>query len=92
MITGAVVVDLSEVDSWDEVHQRTDRHLLDVLNRVPDGARVVVDIGSRRFVTQDAAAWLHEHDHRLQIEIRGIEPEAVAEFIRAGRTGKWAIA
>lgn len=90
MISGTVYVDLSACDYSSQL-QLTDRHLLDVLNRVPDGARVVVDIGGRLHVTQDAAVWLHDHDHRLDIEIRGAVPEAVAEFIRAGRTGEWAI-
>jgi hypothetical protein len=91
MISGTVYVDLSACDYTTQL-QRTDRYLLDVLNRVPDGARVVVDIGARAHVTQDAAVWLHDHDHRLAIEIRGSVPEAVAAFIRAGRTGEWAIA
>ena len=90
MISGTVYVDLSACDYSTQL-QRTDRHLLDVLTRVPDGARVVVDIGNRTHVTQDAAVWLHEHDHRLSIEIRGSVPEAVADFIRAGRAGEWVV-
>jgi hypothetical protein len=90
VITGAVHIDLTAADYSSQL-ARTDRHLLDVLNRVPDGARVVVDIGNRKFVTQDAAAWLHEHDHRLSIEIHGTHPEAVAAFIHAGRTGDWGL-
>ena len=88
MISGTVYVDLSASDYSTQL-QRSDRYLLDVLNRVPDGARVVVDIGSRQHVTQDAAVWLHDHDHRLDIEIRGTIPEAVAAFIRGGRAGEW---
>jgi hypothetical protein len=90
MITGCVRINLSQ-DDYSSQLQRTDRHLLDVLHRVPDGARVVVDIGDRKFVTQDAAAWLHEHDHRLSIEIHGTNPEAVAAFIHAGRSGDWGL-
>lgn len=90
MITGTVVIDLSACDYSSQM-QRTDRHLLDVLNQVPDGARVIVNIGNRRHVTQDAAVWLHEHDHRLDIEIRGSSPDAVAAFIRAGRAGEWQV-
>ena len=91
VITGTVYVDLSQVDSAMALYQRGDRYLLDVLNRVPDGACVIVDIGDRSFVTQDAARWLHEHDHRLSIDIHGTDPDAVARFIRAGRAGEWSV-
>lgn len=89
MISGTIYVDLSMADGSTERGQRPDRYLLDVLPRVPDGARVVVDIGNRQRVSQDAAVWLHDHNHRLEIEIRGTNPEAVATFIRAGRAGEW---
>lgn len=91
MISGTVYVDLSAFDAGAARLQRTDRYLLDVLNRVPDGARVVVDIGDRAHVSQDAAVWLHNHDHRLLIEIQGTNPDAVASFIRAGRAGEWQV-
>lgn len=91
MISGTVYVDLSASDHSDLL-QRTDRYLLDVLSMVPDGARVVVNIGDRQHVTQDAAVWLHEHDHRLVIDIQGTDPRAVARFVQAGRVGEWVIA
>lgn len=91
MISGAITIDLSQADFSSQL-QRTDRYLLDVLKRAPEGARVIVDIGDRQHVTQDAAAWLHDHDHRLEIEVHGTSPEAVARFIRAGRTGTWEVA
>lgn len=92
MIGGVIRIDLSEVDDSFYQLQRSDRHRLDVLSLVPDGVRVIVDIGDRRHVTQDAAVWLHEHDHRLEIEIHGTDPKAVADFIRAGRSGEWLFA
>lgn len=91
MISGTVIVDLSQVDVAAARLQRTDRYLLDVLSRVPNGARVIVDIGDRKHVSQDAAVWLNEHDHRLDIEIRGTDPDAVARFVRAGRAGEWQV-
>lgn len=91
MITGCVVINLANVDLAADPYSRqnTDRHMLDVLRAVPDGARVVVDIGNRQHVSQDAAVWLHDHDHRLEVEIRGTDPAAVSRFIRAGRAGSW---
>lgn len=91
MITGTILIDLSGVDESMAVYQRGDRYLLDVLHMVPDAAHVVVDIGDRKFVTQDAATWLHEHEHRLSIEIRGTNPRAVQCFISAARSGEWAV-
>lgn len=84
MITGCVTIDLSDGSR--------DRQVLDVLCRIPSGAQVVVDIGARRYVTHDAALWLHEHDARLSIQVQGSDPQAVLAFVMAGRTGEWAIA
>jgi hypothetical protein len=87
VITGCVYVDLT-VDPDDFSR---DRRQLAVLEHCPDGARVVVDIGRRRYVTHDAAIWLHEHDHRLAIEIHGVEPDAVLRFVQAARAGDWSV-
>lgn len=88
MITGSVYVDLTKEP---DVADSLDRRQLAVLEDCPDGARVVVDIGRRAFVTHDAAVWLHDHDHRLQIEIHGTNPGAVTRFVRAGRAGDWSV-
>lgn len=89
MIAGAVKLDLSREPEGE--HLSRDRRLLQVLELCPDGARVVVDIGSRKYVSQDAARWLHEHDHRLQIEVIGTDPTAVLRFVLAGRAGDWSV-
>lgn len=88
MIAGCLYVDLTREP---DVYGSGDRQALDVLERCPDGARVVVDIGRREFVTQDAALWLHNHDHRLSIEIRGESPEAIRRFVSAARAGDWSV-
>lgn len=88
MITGEVVIDLSSEGD----PERSDRRRLAVLEHCPEGSRVVVNIGDRLFVTQDAARWLHQHDHRLTIVICGSRPHAVAQFIRAARAGEWSVA
>ena len=89
MIAGAVKVDLSREPEGE--HLSRDRRLLQVLELCPDGARVVVDIGGRKHVSQDAAHWLHDHDHRLQIEVIGTNPAAVLQFVLAGRAGDWSV-
>lgn len=88
MITGTVTIALREVANFLE-QSSADRRALDVLRHCPRGAHVVVDLGERTFVSEDAARALHEHDHDLQIEIRGSDPEAVARFVRAARAGSW---
>lgn len=85
-MTGSVRIDLSREP---ETGETLDRRRLDVLRECPDGARVVVDIGRRHYVSQDAAYWIHEHDTRLLIEIRGENPRGVAELVRAAREGEW---
>lgn len=91
MVTGAVYVDLTqEPDAARETHAR-DRQRLAVLEHCPDGARVVVDIGRRQYVTDDAARWLHQHEPRLLIEIIGQRPEGVLRFVQAARADDWSI-
>lgn len=89
MITGATYVDLKvEPGTFDN----RDRRRLDLLSRCPDGSRVIVDIGRRRHLSEDAARWLHDNDHRLAIEIVGEDPDAVGVFVRAARAGDWSAA
>lgn len=91
MIGGRIVIDLSAVssDGWEEAH--SDRHKLQVLDQCPDGVEVVVQIGQRRYISQDAAYWLHQHDARLQILIEGADPKAVQHFVAAARAGEWSV-
>ena len=88
MIGGEVYIDLTLEP---EVGGSRDRRRLQSLAACPDGASVIVDIGRRKFVTGDAARWLHEHDHRLAITIRGVDPLAVARFVSAARAGGWSV-
>ena len=89
MIRGQITISLEREP--DLANEGCDRRALGVLDRCPDGASVIVRIGRRRFVSQDAACWLHEHDHRLQITIDGDEPEGVLRFVQAARSGEWSV-
>lgn len=89
MITGRVYISLVREPGGDD--WGCDRRALMMLASCPDGAEVVVDIGARAYVSEDAAQWLHEHDHRLQIFIHGSNPSAVATFVRAARAGEWSV-
>jgi len=89
MITGAVRFDLTMEPG---LIDNRDRRVLAGLSQVPDGARAVVDIGSRQYITEDAAAWLHAHADRLLIEIQGTNAAAVRTFVAAGRAGgAWSV-
>lgn len=84
MVTGSVYVDLStEPDLFDH----RDRRELWKLETVPDGARVVVFIGSRKCVPTEAADYLHRYADRLVIEIQGAPEADVAAWIEGARTG-----
>lgn len=90
MVTGSVRVDLSvEPDTF----SNADRNALAQLDQVPDGAHVVVDVGSRRFVSVDAAKWLHRNAHRLAIEIQGTPAADIRAWVDAARGGRlWEVA
>lgn len=90
MITGSVYIALPETEHCEQAS--ADRRALDVLRQCPDGAHVIVDLGERVYPSQDAALWLHQHDHRLRIDIRGCDPAVVDRFVRAARAGMWEVA
>ena len=83
-ISAFITVDVTA--DYDETYS-SDRRELQVLERVPDGARVVVDIGARKWFNQDTAIWLHRHGDRLNIEITGRDPDVVDCLVRAARSG-----
>lgn len=87
-MTGAVRIDLSVEPAS---APSRDRKQLSMLEACPDGARVIVDIGQRTYVSQDAAIWIHDHADRLLIEIVGAYPDAVSRFVQAARAGDWSV-
>lgn len=91
MIGGRIIVDLSAADANAASEAHTDRSRLQMLEHCPDGAEVTVFIGQRRYVSQDAAVWLHEHDSRLEITIEGADPDVVLKFVRSARSGEWSV-
>lgn len=64
-----------------------DRRELQLLDDAPTGAHVVVDIGSRQWVSDDTAQWLHRHVDRLNIEISGTQRANIRAWMDAARTG-----
>lgn len=93
MITGTVAIDLSRTDNGmaSEV-ARQDRRRLVALERCPDGAHVVIDVGGRSWLYEDALAMLRRHGDRLSIELVGAEPAMLAELVPAARRGGLGVA
>jgi hypothetical protein len=85
-VSGSLTVCLPETSETGE-QERSDRHRLDMLAWVPDGARVTIDIGTRRYVSRDAASILNQHSERLDLCIDGADPQTVHGFVRAARQG-----
>ena len=64
---------------WQEL-DREDRWALDSLSRIPDGARLIVEVKARELLTDSAVAWLRDHAHRLNIEVAASTPEAARRW------------
>lgn len=88
-LTATVLVDLDHRD--DDGHgglgvcdlDREDRHALDRLSRVPSGARVRVNIGSRHLLTDSAVRWLHKAAQRLEVELLTEDAQVAYRWHRA---------
>jgi hypothetical protein len=87
MLSATVTVNL---DHEPEDLDRADRAALQYLAQVPDGARLVVIVGSRELLMPSAIGWLNSHAHRLNVEISASTPHAARRWydaIKSGRTG-----
>lgn len=67
----ALSVDLSTVCPSDgsDAQARADRGGLAVLEGLPHGCRVIVNVCGRRFPTPDAVSLLRTHAERLEIQV-----------------------
>ena len=64
MLTATVTVSLDH-----EPDDYLDRRALAEISQIPDGAHLVVVVGSRHFLTHSSVGWLSEHARRLHVEI-----------------------
>lgn len=85
MLTASIRVDLSVEP---DLLSSRDRGELSLLDAAPTGAHVVIDIGSRKWVSPDTARWLHRHVDRLHIEIAGTQRADIRAWMDAARTGE----
>ena len=85
MLTATVTVNLDH-DQQDVDY--ADRRVLQYLPQVPDGARLVVNVGERTLLMPSAVAWLSEHARRLHIEISAANPHAARRWYDAVKSGR----
>ena len=89
MLTGSIYVDLSGDDAAD--HVARDRHAISRarLDDAPDGTRVIVLAGRRRWALDPyVLETLHTESGRLNIDIRGADGETIAAWHRAIKSGR----
>jgi hypothetical protein len=88
MLTASLVLDLAA----NPVHSIRDADRQKVhqagLDAAPDGTRVIVLVGSRRWsVDLFAVQTLHQHAARLHLDVRGNDGETITAWHRAIRDG-----
>lgn len=85
MLSAMVTVTLDqEADDLD----RADREALQCLAQVPDGARLVVNVGDRELLMPSAVSWLSAQACRLNVEISASTPSAARRWYDAIKSGR----
>ncbi len=86
MLTATVTVDLDhhEPGYWQDL-DRDDRHALQHIDRVPDGARLLVNVGRREIVLDSARLALRAAAIRLDVEIVAASPWVARKWLDAIR-------
>lgn len=88
MLSAVVSINLDHCEpGYHQDVDRDDRRVLEMLGRVPDGARLVVVVGGRKVLTYSAVAWLHTHVDRLHIELSASSPEGARRWYDAITSG-----
>lgn len=87
MLTATVTVDLDypEPDGMWRDLDRDDRHALADLDGVPDGARLIVNVGRRDLVMPSARLALRAASVRLDVEIVAASPFTARKWLDAIR-------
>lgn len=86
MIVGTIVIDISDIPAlpWTQ-RDLEDRRALAQLERLPDGIKVIIEVGSRSLLGIGAMDYIHDHGERLDIEICGDDITNVAPLVRMAR-------
>ena len=56
---------------------------------IPDGVRLVIDVGLRSLLTQDAVALLARESNRLTVEVEAARTDIAQRWVTALRGGRW---
>ena len=90
MLTATVTVNLNHesANPIDLDLDRRDRHALQYLPDVPDGAHLIVVVGGRTCLTHSAVTWLVPHTDRLDVEIDASDPWAARRWYDAIKSGE----
>jgi hypothetical protein len=86
VIVGTIVLDVSDVPQlpWTQ-RDHEDRYILSQLERLPDGIKVIIDVGARSLLGIGAMDYVHDNGERLDIEFRGYDITNVAPLVRMAR-------
>jgi hypothetical protein len=80
-----LVLDISAPGQWTEDHD--DRRVLQALDDLPGGTRVVVTVGSRWYVTAAAVQIVHRNLRRLDVQVEGRDYRVLQRWHECFRTG-----
>jgi hypothetical protein len=64
-----------------------DRRALQYLAQVPDGAHLIVVVGSRALLMPSSVTWLSAHARRLHVEVHASSPHAARRWYDAIKCG-----
>lgn len=84
MLTVTVTVNLDH----QQPDNRLDLHALYHLAGMPDGAHLIVVVGSRTLLTYEAVAWLTRLQDRLHVEIHAADAATARRWYDALRSGE----
>lgn len=81
MLTATVTVDLNHHESgYFQDLDRDDRHVLQFIDQMPDGARLIVNVGERALVLSSACLTLRHASARLHVEIVAANPHVARRW------------
>lgn len=86
-MTGALVIDLTREPHRDDESQ--ERAKVAELDHLPDGARAIIQVGDRDYLSCWTVSLIHPHTERLLIEVQGSNAYAVERMVVDIRLGQF---
>lgn len=89
MLTATVTVNLDhEEPGYFQDLDYIDRHALQHVESIPNGAHLIIVVGARRWPTNSAVTWLKPHIDRLDIELVAADSWAARRWLDAIKSGE----